>query len=811
MVTQKGNKQDQRYRHLDEVPIPVLIASGKHLIVEYANRKALSLIQVRSGNVTGRPLHEILPTVFPSDAVKEIYCSSVLEGTRYLLNEKQVIVSDGDKPKLVWYNVDINPMRDDEGRAIGVILFFSDVTDQLIAKRSIGQREEYLDNFFRGAPVGLVCYRGPEFIVDLANDRALEMWGKTLDEVVGKRIDEIFPEVRTDPKISARHLESLERLNRGETHVVNQVELTFPRDGMPQTGWYSYIHEPYRDTTGRIIGMMAVAIDVTEQVLSRKMSEERLIEFNQKLELEVRERTAELRKTNELLVNKIAEFNDTQAVLQQLIDSSIEYIAVVDRNLKFLVVNKPLERFMNKSRVDLIGKHILEVYEGARGSGQVASLERALAGEVVRLRVNPSISRPNVWFDTHYVPLVIKNRIEGVIALSRDISEIVKSEQELANVNRQLAEAQRLAKLGSWEWDVATGNVLWSDEMYRIYGYDEKIPIDFVRATERMSPEDAETSSRRTQQHIQMAADQFKRNGQLVFEISSIEFPIKLPNGAQKVVRNSGKIQLTSEGKLHRILGVVQDVTHIRSTEEQLRLLVTELELKNKELESFNYVASHDLQEPLRKIQTFIDRITNGSLDQKNVDDYLLRINNSATRMHDLIQSMLALSRLSNSTDGFTDVDLNVVLANCKSDLELVIKERHASIESDPLPIVVASAFQMSQLFGNLISNALKFSEERPHLQIACNKVMGKDIEQHKADVKKAYWCLSFADNGIGFDSKYKDQIFELFHRLHSKHEFTGTGIGLSIVKRIVERHQGFIEASSEPGMGSRFSVWLPC
>lgn len=810
MITQKENTRGQKYRYLDHVPMPLLIASGDHLVVEYANGQALNLIQSISGDVIGRRLPEILPTVFSPDVVEEVH-RYIQRGARRLLNEKQIIVPSPGDPNRLWFNVDINPIREDEGRLFDVIVSFDDVTHQVIAKRSIAQPTEYLGNFFREAPVGLVCYRGPEFIVDLANDRALKMWGKSLDEVIGKRIDEIFPEVKTDPEINARHLESLERLKKGEPHFVNEVELTFPRNGIPQTGWYSYIHEPYRDATGEIIGMMALAIDVTEQVLSRKMSEKRLTEFNQKLEADVRERTMELTRTNDLLRAKIAELNDTQAVLQQLIDSSVEYIAVVDRDLRFLVVNKPLERFMNRSHGDLIGKHILEAYERARGSGQVAALERALAGEVVHLRVNPSISRPNVWFDTHYVPLVIGGRVDGVIALSRDISEIVKSEQELAKLNRQLAEAQRLAKLGSWEWDVASGNVLWSDEMYRIYGYDEKFPVDFVRATERMSPQDAETSSRRTQQHIQLAIDQFNRNGQLVFEISSIEFPIKLPDGTQKILRNTGKIQLTSDGKLHRILGVVQDVTHIRSTEEQLLLLVRELELKNKELESFNYVASHDLQEPLRKIQTFIDRIRNESPDEKTVDNYLVRIDNSARRMHDLIQSMLAWSRLSNASDGFTDVDLNTVLGNCKSDLELVIKEKHATIESDILPIVAASAFQMNQLFGNLLSNALKFSNKRPHLRIVCKKVMDRDVDHPKADNRKAYWCISFLDNGIGFDSKYKEQIFELFQRLHPKDDFTGTGIGLSIVKRIVERHLGFVDVSSEPGRGSCFSIWLPC
>lgn len=1057
MSDQNKNTRGQGYGHLSEAPMPVLIASGKRLLVDYANEKALDLMHRQPGEVVGSHLHDLLPDIFSCALIEDIYSKCIIEGTGHTLRESQVKVLDGQRLKILWYNITISPLRDEAGLTTGVILFFSNITDGLETRGAPGQHEQYLSRVFRKAPIGLVWYRGPEFIVDMANDRALEMWGKTREDVIGKRIDEVFPEVATDPKIKARHSESIERLKRGETHIVDEVELTFLRDGVPHTGWYSYIHEPYTDPAGTIIGMMAVAIEVTDQVLSRKklqivtdalpslisyvnrkeqyefvnkayeiwfgrtkadfvgrsikdalgksaydkvkphvdralagsidtyeswipyrdggrkfvsanyiphidangnvlgyialvtdlterknhedalsqqqerlrlivegisagtfeydlatgsiqcsnemksllgipaddtidreavravvhaddfqllleqanrlqdevhgyiaadyrivkkdtgqvrwlysrakmqfhesqgkmlpvriigfsiditdrkVSEERLREFNQKLESEVRERTAELSKTNDLLVGKIAEVSDTQAVLQQLIDSSVEYIAVLDRDLKFLVVNKALEKFINKSRQELLGKHIFEVHAGVRGSGQVASIEKALTGELVHLRANPSISRPNVWFDTHYIPLVINGRVEGVIALSRDISDIVRSEQELANVNRQLAEAQRLAKLGSWEWDVATGNVLWSDEMYRIYGYEEKFPVDFVRATERMSPADAEASSRRIQQHIQRAIDHYKRTGELVFEIPFVEFPIRLPDGTQKLLRNSGKIQLTPEGKLHRIMGAVQDMTLIRSAEEKLRALVSELEMKNKELESFNYVASHDLQEPLRKIQTFIDRIRNGSLDQKTVDDYLLRVNNSARRMHELIQSMLTLSRLSNPTDGFTDVDLNVVLANCKSDFELVIKEKNALIDSDPLPVVVASAFQMGQLFGNLINNALKFSKEHPIINITCQRVTGREMEQFNTDRGKAYWCLSFTDNGIGFESKYKDQIFDLFQRLHPKNEFTGTGIGLSIVKRIVERHRGFIEASSSPGKGARFSVWLPC
>jgi signal transduction histidine kinase len=344
--------------------------------------------------------------------------------------------------------------------------------------------------------------------------------------------------------------------------------------------------------------------------------------------------------------------------------------------------------------------------------------------------------------------------------------------------------------------------------MYRIYGYEDKFPVDFVKATERMSPEDADRSSRRTQQHIQEALDQFKKTGELVYEISSIEFPIQLPTGEKKLLRSSGKFQLTPEGKMHRLLGTLQDVTQIRLTEAKLRQLIDELETKNEELESFTYVASHDLKEPLRKIQTFIDRIrSKGGNDTEN---YLIKIDEAAKRMTDLIESILTLGQVSNADMNFVNVDLNKVLDSCRSDLEIRIKEKDAEILIDRLPVVRGSEFQMVQVFSNLLANSLKFCETTPKVRIWCEKVPGDSIRKGDLLTKREYWQIRFSDNGIGFDPEFKEQVFVPFQRLHRRDEYIGTGIGLSIVKKIIERHQGFIEVESAKGKGTTFMIFLP-
>jgi PAS domain S-box-containing protein len=624
---------------------------------------------------------------------------------------------------------------------------------------------------FEFAPFPTVILVGQGLSVEYINQCARPLLKQSFENVKGKPVELVLQEI-----FSGDELETLHEVCfiNGQSYTVPQKKVISLADGTEKAIWFDIANTPMYDDVGKVIGVISYFLDV-----SHKVPSENLVRQQEQPE-----------------------------ILQQLIDSSPELIIVIDRYLKFLAVNKTYEEFVQKSRTDLIGKEILNVYSEARDVPQLKLLERVLQGEKVHLKVHPSISRPNIWFDTHYVPLVIQGEIQGAIILSRDITHIVRSEREFSNVNRQLQEAQRLTKLGSWEWDIASGTIFWSDEMYRIYGYEEKFDVDFVKATERMSRENAERSSRRTQQHVQNAIERFKETGEQLFDIPPTEFAIHLPTGEQKLLRNTGKIELTSEGTVHRILGALQDVTEIRSTEEKLRQLINELEVKNRELESFNYVASHDLKEPLRKIQNFIDRIRNSSDD--DITDFLEKIDDAAWRMSKLIDSILTLSQASNADVVFVDVDLNKVLEHCFSDLEIKIKETKAQIVAEKLPTIKGSDLQMVQVFSNLLGNALKFCDRTPIVNISCKRTLGSQI--HNDDVRRAteYWQLSISDNGIGFDTKHREQIFEPFKRLHTKREYSGTGIGLSIVKKIIERHHGFIEADSVKGKGTTFYLFFP-
>ncbi len=253
-----------------------------------------------------------------------------------------------------------------------------------------------------------------------------------------------------------------------------------------------------------------------------------------------------------------------------------------------------------------------------------------------------------------------------------------------------------------------------------------------------------------------------------------------------------------------------EDVTDRENTEKALRDYATKLERSNNELQAFAYVASHDLQEPLRKIEAFGDRLKTKCADTLGKDAilYLDRMQNASGRMRALINDLLSYSRITTKANPFVPVDLAALAREVISDLEIRIEETKAKVEVEGLPTIDADATQMRQLLQNLISNALKFQgeAETPHVAVT-----GRLLSREEAGDTSEEMCeIRVADNGIGFDEKYLDRIFAIFQRLHGRSEYEGTGIGLATCQKIVEQHRGSITATSAPGKGATFIITLP-
>jgi PAS domain S-box-containing protein len=267
-------------------------------------------------------------------------------------------------------------------------------------------------------------------------------------------------------------------------------------------------------------------------------------------------------------------------------------------------------------------------------------------------------------------------------------------------------------------------------------------------------------------------------------------------------------------GRIIGLVGVSTDITQRKADEEKLRRFAEQLERSNAELQNFASVASHDLQEPLRKIQAFGDRLKTKCGEQLGEQgrDYLERMQNAAQRMQTLIQDLLQLSRVTSRAQPFQPCDLARIAADVTGDLEVRIEQCGGRVEMENLPTIDADPLQMRQLFQNLIANALKFHRPGvpPVVRISGEVVPAPDHSLPGARPGERIARITVRDNGIGFDPKFAEQIFVVFQRLHTKQEYEGTGIGLAVCRKITDRHGGGIVAQSTENQGAIFIVSLP-
>ncbi|HRW05199.1 MAG TPA: PAS domain S-box protein [Caldilineaceae bacterium] len=394
----------------------------------------------------------------------------------------------------------------------------------------------------------------------------------------------------------------------------------------------------------------------------------------------------------------------------------------------------------------------------------------------------------------------------GIVGISFDISERKAKEMELDENLHRLRLALNAGNMGIWDWDLESDMVHMSDKALTMWGISlRQEPHHAANIFSLVHPEDLPALNAVVQQALAQRTD------------FSFEFRVVLPSQNIRWLAGKGLGIYDETGKASRMIGINYDIT-TRKVNEQLLQEVNEtleqrvadrtadLERSNRELQEFAYVASHDLQEPLRKITAFADRLRSRFSDDLDdvALDYMARMQNSAERMKLLINDLLTLSRVTTQAQPFAATDLNTIATNVLRDLETTIEAADAKVTVSSLPTIEADQSQIGRVFQNLISNAIKFQRpgERPEIEISSELIYDEDNEP--------YVCLRMKDNGIGFDEKYLDRIFLPFQRLHGRNDYEGSGMGLAICRRIVERHGGTIRAQSAPNQGATFLIMLP-
>jgi signal transduction histidine kinase len=765
----------------------VLLNTGE---MNYSPMYSIILTGERKVAYTGA---DFLKYLHPADKVIREMAYAKAEQTGKLEYQARTTWENGS---MHWIHIRGTYLTNEDGKRFIITGTVDDVTDQVNDSQRLRESEKQLRSLIKEAPFATALYRGRDLIVDTANAEMIKLWGKD-ESVINRPLHLALPELQGQD-----FLEILDEVyTTGNAYHTQEAFIKLEIDGILRGNYYNFTYKPLNDCNGQVYAILNMAVDVTDQVMDRRKIEE-----------------------SELFSRSVFYHSPVAKVVFTGPDMIIKTI-----NEKMLVMAGRDEAIIGKpfleAMPELVSTELLNRLRHVYTSGTTYYQPE----EKIILTKN-GLSYTGYYNYIHKPLYDTSNDIYGIMVTATEVTEQVLARQKVEIAEFNLRSAIELAELATWSIDLITNKVEYSERMREWCGIRPGEVLDIKRIYEPV----IEADRQKIDIFITQAILQKGRT------TANMEFTVRpLNGGLERIIHSQGKCFVDEYGEPYKITGTSQDVTVQRKVrialEQQVQARTEELQAVNEELTATNeelfesnrhlihsneelaqyaYVASHDLQEPLRKIRMFTDILRKKQNLQADNKEIVQKINKSAERMSLLIEGLLEFSRLLRSDILFAPVDLNLVVSQVKSDFELIIQEKDAVINIGRLMIIDAISLQMNQLFYNLIGNALKFTRPGVPPEISIN---GEITDSHTASefVPTAlqfpeYYHVMIKDNGIGIEPQYADQIFDVFKRLHPRDLYPGSGIGLALCRRIVSNHNGYIYMESVVGEGTTCHVLVP-
>ena len=642
----------------------------------------------------------------------------------------------------------------------------------------------------------------PEYNIIAVTTGYLDYSPHTREELIGKGLFEIFssnPEDKNDTgELNLRASFARVMQHRQEDVMKNQRYDVLNKSLQFEERYWRASNKPVLDEEGQVPFIIHTVQEVTESIKAK----------------EARAKVDEMTQLNNIFMQ-----------------APIAIHILKSPQLTIEMANHRTLEIWDKTE-DIIGKPINEVLPELLKQGYIDAINKVIeTGKPLYAFERAIVFQKKDRNDPCFYNFVVqpyyeadKDKAEGVLIFINDATEKVRSQNALAagsvivkESEDQLQFAIEATELGTFDYNPLTDKFSANDRLKEWFGLKPENEIELTDAINAV----AEKDRNRVSEAIKNALD-IANGGSY-----EIEYLIKNPGTGREIyVRAKGRVWFNKAQTAYRFNGTLQDITQQVMAMQRVEELVAErtaelaeankhLQRSNAELAQFAYIASHDLQEPLRKISTYsqmLESSLGNELSEKS-KSYFTKMHASSSRMLTLIRDVLAYSQLSTTRNLLEKVDLNLIVENVKTDFELLIEQKHATIKAEELPVLEAIPLQMSQLFTNLISNALKFirPDVAPVINISVVKMNRSEVKVLPAlDLNVPYYRITFEDNGIGFEQEYAEQIFNIFQRLHLKTAYEGTGIGLALCRKIAQNHHGDIYAESKKNKGATFNVILP-